>query len=199
MYYKLPNGDETNHPPTKEHAREINDPWYSDYGERCDYCGRNHPTRYVSDDSCLKCLIDSHADIHASIDHDKYVLTNKPCRGGSHFITTLRGYKKCAICQNIKEKSPPSPREIAREAGETWYMPEYKCQKCGQQALRRVVNGQCRGCNPLQSDLPPKPLSPRQAAIAAGDTWYLPDKPCLKCGKIEFKRVHDGQCEGCKP
>lgn len=41
--------------------------------------------------------------------------------------------------------------------------------------------------------------TPRQAAIAAGETWYMQRVPCSKCGTRALKRVHDGRCQGCEP
>ena len=41
-------------------------------------------------------------------------------------------------------------------------------------------------------------LSPRQEALAASETWYMPDKFCPKCGTLSLKRVQDGACKGCQ-
>lgn len=52
----------------------------------------------------------------------------------------------------------------------------------------------CATCEELKEA---RGKSPRQRAIEAGESWYLPLEPCDKCGKLEFKRVHDGKCLGC--
>jgi len=39
--------------------------------------------------------------------------------------------------------------------------------------------------------------SPRAVAIKNGERWYMPNRPCPKCGKMALKYVANGVCKGC--
>lgn len=39
--------------------------------------------------------------------------------------------------------------------------------------------------------------TPRQHAVAAGDKWYVPTKPCGHCGQRAPRYVANGRCQGC--
>lgn len=59
--------------------------------------------------------------------------------------TTLDG--RCYVCMHEKKQKEPSPRLVAMDKGEKWYMPkEGDLCRNGHHALRRVDNGICSEC-----------------------------------------------------
>jgi len=61
--------------------------------------------------------------------------------------------------------------------------------------LRGSTNRKCLTCQETKR----KGLSPRQRALAAGETWYMPETVCPHCHTVSLKRVDNGACRGCKP
>lgn len=93
----------------------------------------------------------------------------------------------------IKDKTqvPALGVEDLRATAQLFYITSVPCSRAGHIGQRDVA-GKCYRCR-----TEPKPLSSRQAAKAAGETYYLPERPCKKCGIIALKRVDDGYCQGC--
>ena len=76
-------------------------------------------------------------------------LKQDECRKSGHILIKKDG--KCLFCSQKKKEL--TPRQKAKEDGEMWYMPEVNCEKCGKRSLKRVNNGECRGCHPTKEDL----------------------------------------------
>lgn len=69
------------------------------------------------------------------------------------------------------------------------------CSKAGHIGLK-MPDGACAFCA-LGRDATPLRLSPRQQAIADGETQYTPTQPCPRCDTTALKRVDNGACSGC--
>ena len=155
-------------------------------GKTCPKCKNRDYTYYVDEGQCVECLLKEH-DKLAQLTPSTHVVHGKPCPGGPHLLTTLKGRKRCLICK--------TPRQQAIDRGESWYMPKEPCPHCGTRALKRVSNGECESCHPPSS----RPQSPRQQALRAGESWYMPKEPCPHCNTLSLKRVVSGECKGCRP
>lgn len=132
----------------------------------------------------------------------------KPTHGrecGHTGKTTLQG--KCYECQENKAKTDiPSPRQVAMSKGEKWYMPLEPCKHCGKTELKRVDNGQCKGCmsggvvkerdpndiRVLQPDL----IINRKNAEMMGFKFFRSGKPCCN-GHVSWRYVSTGTCTEC--
>lgn len=131
---------------------------------------------------------------------------------GSKHLPTYIPKSKCKLCKTKsprhtdtgrclkceKEKAPVelSPRQVARDAGETKYMPYVLCPSCNTQSLKAVHDGACDGCKAKVRAQ--KTVSARVAAKRAGKIKFMPEDPCPRCGLRALKRVHDCACDGCK-
>jgi len=115
-----------------------------------------------------------------------------PCRRAGH-IGLRTGANVCWFCRRDTMRKKDPARIAAREQKKTWYTPTMPCEKCQQLADRNTRSNECRNCHPLPSDR----VSPRKAAMLAGEKWYTPAEPCTYCGQCAPKRVHDGTCRGC--
>lgn len=73
-----------------------------------------------------------------------------------------------------------------------WIRPE-PCAKLGHYGVR-TIRGECYFCEQERNK-----VSPRKAAVLAGDTWYTPDTPCKRCGEIALRSVLNGSCKACAP
>jgi len=111
----------------------------------------------------------------------------------------------CYFCKEIKDAEPLSPRKAAVAAGESWYMPTEPCKVCGEIALKRVNNGECKSCTEKRSKphvLPPHRQWPdmvisREDAIVAGWKTYRTGKPC-KYGHTGWRWVSTRGCLTCQ-
>lgn len=113
------------------------------------------------------------------------------CCPKGHVGLKLPGAGGCYYCQ----AKGHSPRKDALAAGEKWYMPPDPCKVCQTTSLKRVDNGQCKGCQ--MAGRPLKPMSPRQRAIREAARWYTPLVACKGCGMHAKRRVNNGECSGC--
>lgn len=126
---------------------------------------------------------------------------NKHC--GHDGKVTLAG--KCYECSSAAREL--SPRQIALSRGDAWYTPVIPCQHCGEIALRRVANGECKGCSDKRTtNRPPKAPQPyeqfpemvidRAAAQAVGFKVFRTGKPCCN-GHTSWRYVSTGTCLAC--
>lgn len=148
----------------------------------CRKCGCT--VLYQENDQCVVCFAkEAWSDtcmslkypttgLHARAMGLSYFYTPEPCSKGAHLVTKDISNPRinCWTCSTTKRS----------HSGE-------KCPDCDQRAAVRADTGECGGCHP----------SPRQLAIKAGDSKYLPDVPCPHCNTIALKRVDNGQCDQC--
>lgn len=92
-------------------------------------------------------------------------------------------------------RGEPTDPTMARSMGKDYYWKTTEGRFCGHPG-KTTLSGDCYICREERLNTPP---SPRQAAIAAGEKWYMPhdDDPCKKCGQVALRRVTDGACRGC--
>lgn len=141
-------------------------------------------------------------DYYWRVAHGKYC--------GHIGMTTLAG--KCYICEQERKGSP---RQVALDKGESWYMPlEGRVCKRGHYALRRVVNGSCKKCEEETSALRREKLGVRKApsktfraentdlvisreeAKTAEMKLYRTGIPCRR-GHTDWRYVSTGGCVAC--
>jgi len=99
-----------------------------------------------------------------------------------------------------------SPRKKAIGAGEIWFMPEKPCKHCGLIAIRRVNNGECRGCTDLRKKRRSEEKSVQQTypdmiidvetAISMGFKVYRTGRPC-KRGHTGWRYLANRGCVDC--
>jgi hypothetical protein len=114
----------------------------------------------------------------------------------------------CYICEQEK-KNVVSPRLVALDSGQDWYMPTTPCRN-GHLALRRVNNSECIQCTQEQKAMrppatdPPIYKDPRYAdtiisllgAKAAGMKVFRTGEPC-RAGHRGWRYVSTRNCITC--
>lgn len=129
-----------------------------------------------------------------------------PCEAAGHIgVMTLNG--DCYFCE--QERNNPSPRQAAKLAGEAWYMPTEGCKWCGKMALRRVANGECKGCledapgvdlrrseTSIMMENAPDMVISREDARRLGLKVFRTGAPCRR-GHTGFRWVSTGGCLAC--
>lgn len=139
---------------------------------------RHGSARYWSNSKCIKC--DSREPI-------RYV------DGDACFGCAMREYKEGLFyAQNDPTKPaetviPTSPSE-AHAAGLDYYFTGNACKGGNHAEKRSTVANVCLNCDHG---------SPRQVAIAKGESWYMPKKACKKCHTRAERHVNNGTCKGC--
>ena len=113
--------------------------------------------------------------------------------------------KNINIIENIQQAddtlegvapAPTNPAE-ARAAGSAVWLHWDACKAAGHVGLK-TLDGDCWFCsNGIDSDTLER--SPRQQAIAAGEKWYTPTKPCPICSTTALRHVDNARCRGCHP
>lgn len=247
MYkYKFPNGNPCRHPTTYEQACEVKARLYDD-GQECPECRSRHHIKYTKTRACVSCsklsainLMHLHKGIYKYIwtdgderhwaepspghvvriddedydemlgycelvnsDHD-FTITDQPCSTHGHYGIKRLG--KCYQCQ-LKRKER-TPRQKALHDGETWYMPNTDCPKCGQRALKNVHNGACQGCTPLRAEPVDNSTAvlmrenadmilSKEDAELVGLKVYRTGKECIN-GHTGWRYVSTGNCLDCR-
>jgi len=90
--------------------------------------------------------------------------------------------------------APASVHEAVERSEPLWVRPD-PCPVSGHIGLRTLTS-ECRVCQ-IEVEAPTK-LSPRQAALAAGEDTYVPEEPCKVCGERAPREVGNGRCGGCR-
>lgn len=115
----------------------------------------------------------------------------------------------CYACAEEREKRKSnSARQIAINAGETWYIPEPgdTCPR-GHVAKRRVSNGACHQCEqdaliknnraPMIHEMYPNMIIKRADARDLGFSMYRTGEPC-GAGHTGWRYVSTGNCLECR-
>ncbi len=128
---------------------------------------------------------------------DMWFMPSEHCHDCGTISPRRVNNSQCQRCEQSNKDKVLSPRQQAIADGETWYMPDTPCKRCNETALKRVSNGECQGCINRRPAPEPKPLTPRQQAIADGEKVYTPDNPCRRCHTYAPRDVNNGRCFGC--
>jgi len=171
-------GSPSAHPTSKESAIRLRKPKYDD-GIICGSCGICS-IKYTINDECVHCSRLRSIDFYNSA-----VLGKSWERETTDEIKTALA----SFPQSDFEFFPRSPNEAAAIGSPVWVRLE-TCSRAGHVGVR-TIEGACYLCENTQTK------SSRVEARKAGEKWYIPDKPCPKCGKRAKRRVHDNQCLGC--
>jgi len=183
-HYTDANGRLSRFPTSYEHAIEAKTPFYDD-GVKCTKCG-TMSVKYTSDHKCRHCMrIDAGHFYNMSLDKDLVFTTES----GRHFGLLAMGHTDPISDEMFNEMAELV--ELSKSDHGFTISPE-PCKKKAHYGLKRL--GKCYQCQ--QERLKP---TPRQAAIAAGETWYTPTAQCLRCGTTSLRNVHNGACQGCTP
>ena len=97
-----------------------------------------------------------------------------------------------------------SPRQEAIRLGLDWYLPSKPCGHCNTVSLKRVNNGECKGCHDLPKKkrldettvLPNDTIITRLNAIELGLLFYRTGKQCNN-GHDSFRYVSTRHCVEC--
>jgi len=206
MEHSYPDGKGgfSNLPCSKDEAKYYRQNKYRS-GILCPVCNYTD-ARYVRTDICTHCTRLNVIDLYAySVGAMRFIVVPDLDNGGDEIETHFShgGYGNRFInntyMDEIKQLHEllggriPSPHNAATaiEMGLELWVRADPCPRSGHYGIR-TLKGHCYFCE-LERNTP----SPRQAAIAAGQTWYIPDTPCKHCGTLAERNVHNGQCKGC--
>lgn len=138
--------------------------------------------------------------------HNGNFPTNPCCQNTSYF--TITRIPICLAWDLANEAyelaltlGEPTDPGMARAQGKEYFWTGTPGKYCGHVGMK-TMDGKCYLCK-MEKDAQratkttePKPISPRQAAIDAGQDWYMPTDPCRK-GHIALRRVNNGECSQC--
>lgn len=151
----------------------------------CAACGVRAPRRVQFDD-CSSCAAQSGTSspkwVRAAMSlHQNCGEFRYKCRACNKMTPHNSATLKCMECPDPNNESP---RDEARDAGETAYKPAEPCRTCGVRAMRRVSTGECLRCHPARQP--------------AQEKRTMPAEPCPQCGKKAAVSAL-GRCFGCHP
>lgn len=123
-----------------------------------------------------------------------------PVHGGSPVVYTVTGINGCCAQYGAVDDynhgvyvGEPASFSDAKLRGFNYYWKPQEHPGCGHSG-RTLLDGTCFECAREKNQ-----VSPRQAALAAGKTWYTPavGDPC-KAGHMAERRVSNGACKQCE-
>ncbi len=215
--YQSSGGQYSKYPFGKQAAIDKRKKRYTD-DKSCSSCNHPTPIRSVKNDLCASCVkVDADALSVAINDntvpapgliHDLpaiyhliklglVMFRTRRCADYGHLPIIDVKTERCYFCELEKQK--PTPRQQAITNGESTYIPDTPCKKCDTMAPRRVDNGRCSQCETNKKKTrAAAPLTPRQQAIANGESTYIPDTPCDTCNTMTPRRVNNGRCMNCE-
>ena len=182
--YFFDDGRPSRHPVTKDHAVDIGSPLYND-GERCTECNVA-TTKYTSNDECIHCCRKIALNFFNFHNQADFVWTDEET--GEHFAEPERNGKLMQIDESTWLRWTELSKLVDSDAMYT-VSPE-QCKQHGHIGMKRL--GKCYECH-LEKNKP----SPRQEAMAKGEKYFMPLKPCPRCNKIALKRINGSVCTGC--
>jgi hypothetical protein len=95
---------------------------------------------------------------------------------------------------NAQRRGDPITANDAMDQGKDFYYISEPGKYCGHVG-KRTINGKCHLCATAKAN---KPVSPRQAALDAGEAWYMPAEGDLcRKGHRALRRVANGECSQC--
>lgn len=174
MYFQNEAGKYSKYPYDREDARKSNYFLYT-AAEPCDR--HDHPSflRYVETDDCHMCRKLAAVDLRAVLAGSGGVEGDSIRIGGR--FPSVRKYDPVELAEWLEILSRPG----VKATGEP-------CKRKGHPGLVDD-RGRCVLCAEERLG------SPRQLAIAAGESWYDPGKPCPRCGGSCRRRVANGRTE----
>jgi hypothetical protein len=134
--------------------------------------------------------------------YQEYPFKYCPVCNVSHTTFTTTGRRSCCSIEsansayrcNLRIGGPTNPTE-ARDRDADYYFRAAMGSKCGHIG-KRTLDDKCYQC---EHDRINSGVSPRQAALAAGETWYMPvDGDLCPAGHLARRRVVNGSCEECE-
>ena len=181
MIYSYPNGKLCPHPIDKLTAINHKSNLYDD-NIKCKNCTESS-LKFTKTDNCIVCQRYKATIIAA-------ILSN-----GLESVIHYIDDKPCFVFFDSWQTMPDGWLDEIRACVETVQSGKgvfygEPCEKAGHIGIRNKDN-KCLYCAAV--------MSPRKAALEAGERHYMPDMPCGKCGAIARRRVDNGACEGCKP
>jgi len=213
IYYSK-DGSSSAIPFSREEAKRSKSKIYTG-DEPCEDCGKRE--RYTRSNTCVKCSIDNANDLYCYLAqamkfeyhptdpqgtppiavHDPVILFGEQRKYFKDRIVTWEHENTVHKLADLV--STPDYRRFARSAKEAIelgverYVVPIPCEISGHYGIL-TLEGRCHFCEEERS----RP-SPRQEALMAGKTWYIPAEPCPRCGERAERRVADGRCRGCVP
>lgn len=157
---------------------------YDRYSPRktCPDCGFNSP-RYCRNGACVVCSRDQSIGFYNT------------AHGASNPLNVMVG--RAPIVMDASQWDVIVP--LYQAAPGNYKVKIEPCDKAGHIGMRFAATGRCVLCTIAATDTPsPAETSPRQEAIANGEKWYTPVKPCKQCGETALRSVANGECKGCR-
>lgn len=137
--------------------------------------------RYYSDERCIKCR--NKTPIRYVESGNCYGCLQVECKANVYDIVNNPNRHMDRL------DFPAFPRD-AHSMGLDYYFTGSACLQGEHAEQKSITSGKCLSCKPK--------VSPRQKAIAAGGSHYVPDVDCARCHTRAEKRVDNGACSGCK-
>lgn len=188
-------GRPTPHPTSRDAAKRLRKPRYDD-GTMCPDCNAC-TIRHTHNGRCVHCCrllaIDFYNAFGLGLEFEREptdeIRAAVQAIPAHHVAPTLPLNPHDAVKWGLPFWVRLEPCNVAGHVG--LITPEGECWTCAQEREpKRRTHDNSRTA---------RSVSPRQAALAAGETWYSPDDACPKCGTHAPRRVNDGRCQGCHP
>jgi len=140
--------------------------------------------KHTVNNRCVTCARVDAADFHRT------AIAGKPWPEGKPITDEMNiGWDASPIADFVGHAG--NPDNAVKMGAPVWIRPD-PCSRAGHIGVRLTDGGGCYFCK-QERDRP----SPRQLALAAGETWYTPDQSCKYCGTLAPRRVDNGRCKGC--
>lgn len=180
--YYFKDGTPSRYPTTRQEAIRVKSRQYNT-GEPCPVCLQRHVRKTATDvcKTCQRLKLQLIGHIH-HLKYDPQWLTRGETLVFNH---TTKIYED--IPRDWEEEVMHAVKLL--ELGFVKATSE-PCSIYGHVGLKDL-DGNCYMCSTV--------VSPRQQAIANGETWYTPTVPCHNCNTCAPRRVSNGQCKGCMP
>ncbi len=182
--YFFSDGRPSRHPITREHAIEVKSPRYND-GEKCPTCNIVTP-KYTSNDNCVHCCRKNALNFYNFYKGAPHVWTDEAT--GEHLAQPERNGKIMTVDDGTWSHWSKIANMIKDDP--IYTVSIEACKQHGHIGVKRL--GKCQECYTIKNE-----PSPRQAAIALGEKYFLPRNPCPRCHTIAPKRINGSVCTGC--
>ena len=199
LYYDE-HGNPSPLPVGQEDGKKHRTKMYIDRVNVCQDCGDH--LFYTKNNKCVKCARADACDLYGYLHGIMTVeltfegtITSYQKRGlmgpvGNRIVPDNYKDTMEELSSILDVQAPTSIRQAQKIGASLWLRAE-PCSVAGHYGIRTLKN-ECYFCE--QEKKKPKP---RQVALRSGKTWYIPAEPCVHCGTLSERNVHNGSCRGC--
>ena len=158
----------------------------------CVYEGRKGAyirVRYTKNEECVHCSREKAMRLHALVNGGAKF--REPALPGMdplyHFIRTG---DLMPLTWDARAELELALDRVKEGKHRVTYTP---CPRLGHLGVHDTM-GRCVYCEDIKNR-----VSPRQAALRAGERWYTPETACIRCGTFSLRSTDNSKCRGCKP